>query len=298
MKRVLVHHLEKIVFAGAVALLAGSGWFWVALTKKAVVRVQGESERVALTGAAWAEADFAGSSENSVWERPLEQSAGEGWVYEVFTPPVIHYHAATREFGVTPLPEAAGSEEVPFAWELLAVRRAPYRVQLVGYAGRPDDYVAVFVSAELPHTLLVRPGQPLDKLDLVLTHFDVRKVTGSADDGAIGPVHEIAAFATLHDGRTGKDVVLDGRAPLLTDTLVAVFRMPAGQGGVRELGEGDRLEGEAANYRIERIQRNPPEVVVARTVPGVPLPERIVVRPVMEEGGHEELEGRLARHEP
>lgn len=43
--------------------------------------------------------------------------------------------------------------------------------------------------------------------------------------------------------------------------------------------EGDTFADEGATYRIERIQLDPPEVVMARTAPGLPVPEMRVLRP-------------------
>jgi len=88
----------------------------------------------------------------------------------------------------------------------------------------------------------------------------------------------VAGVATLLDERTGTEVELDSRARKLTNTPMAVMKM-AGRGKPRELHEGDTwAEGEIA-YRIERIQLEPAEVVVARNVPGLLLPELRTMRP-------------------
>lgn len=293
MMRVLIQQLEKVLFAAAVLLLAGTGLFWISAACDALSRVQDEPGQVVLTGPDLAEEVFARPRKHSVWERPSAQSQGEGWIYEVFTPPVIYYHPAARSFAVTPPHYVVGSDDAPFGWELLAVQRAPYRLQLAGYFGRPGDYLAAFVSADLSHTLLARPGQRFEKLDLSLRRFDVRKVSVPTD-GVAGMVYDVVAFATLHDARTGSEVVLDSRSPLLTDTLLAVFQIPGGKGRPQELFEGDSLRDEAANYRIERIHLDPPEVVMTRTVPGVPLPEMRIMRPVEDGAGHMVRESRIA----
>jgi hypothetical protein len=95
----------------------------------------------------------------------------------------------------------------------------------------------------------------------------------------IGPVHDIAALAVLWDEQAQSEVVLDSRQPTLTDTPLAVFQSPDGKGGPRSLHEGDTFTDEEATYRIERIQLDPPEVVVARVTPGVPVPEMRILRP-------------------
>ena len=79
--------------------------------------------------------------------------------------------------------------------------------------------------------------------------------------------------------------MLDSRARKLTDTPLAVFSLPGTAGKSRELREGDTFSDDAATYRIERIQLDPPEVVVARITPGLPMPEIRVLRPAAQLAG-------------
>ena len=43
------------------------------------------------------------------WAPPQPQSRGEDWVFDVFTPPVLYYNPASREFTVTS-PETTNSK--------------------------------------------------------------------------------------------------------------------------------------------------------------------------------------------
>lgn len=214
------------------------------------------------------------------WLKPAAQSAGAGWVFELFTPPEIFYHAAARTFAVVPPPnrgEAAVASR-PFGLELLAVRREPFRLQLAGYVGAPGDYVVAFVSEQTPETLLARAGKRFDQLGLALKSFELRRVNLAPD--ASRPVYDIAAVATLFDERNGAVVTLDSRGPTLTDTPLAVLRRAADANGrSRVLRQGDTFEHDDVTFRIEHIQLDPPEVVVARHVPGVPTPELRVLTP-------------------
>jgi hypothetical protein len=290
----LKHHCEKLLLAAMLgAVAAGGAWAWRQQPRLAVVR--GEPELPGLAGALPAPSVFGQLPEKTVWAKPPAQSQGGGWLYEVFTPPVIYYHAAARTFAVTPPHYApAGTAETVFGLELLAVKRAPYRLQLAGYFGAPGDYLAAFVSSEVPQTLLARAGRRFEELGLTLKSFDVRKVAVETDSP--GPVYDIAALAVLFDEEAGTEVLLDSRSTKLTDTPLAVFQAPDGKGRPRELQEGDTFSEADATYRIERIQLDPPEVVVARTAPGVPVPETRILRPA--DTGTAPLAGKAPRGRP
>lgn len=266
--------LEKAAACAALAALIGAaGWTW---------REQGPLRRLQAGPAA---ADWAGAvympaalpelpADDREWTRPAAQSAGGEWVYELFTPPVIYYQATAHAFTVTPPVDPAEKPRSPFGLELLAVRREPFRLQLVGYVGAPGGYTAAFVSAETTQTLLARPGQRFDQLGLVLKAFELRRVSVGASASDAGPV------ATLHDERSGAEVTLDARGPALTDTPLAVLRVGAGTTAKpRVVRQGDVLRQDDAIFRVERIQLDPPEVVVARQARGQSHPETRVLRP-------------------
>jgi hypothetical protein len=142
----------------------------------------------------------------------------------------------------------------------------------------------------VPQTLLARAGRRFDQLGLTLKSFDVRKVAVESD--APGAVYDIAARALLHDEQTGGEVVLDSRGTKFTDTLLAVFQASDGQGRLRDLHEGDTFSDKDATYRIERIQLDPPEVVVARSTPGLAVPETRILRPSQSAQGGEPQKSR------
>jgi hypothetical protein len=73
-------------------------------------------------------------------------------------------------------------------------------------------------------------------------------------------------------------VTLDSRARKLTDTPLARLKL-ATEKQPRELREGDEFTDATAIYRVERVQLDPPEVVISRQVAGLPLPETKVLRP-------------------
>lgn len=282
MNQALKANYDKILLGFAAAVLSVScGWLWQQQVE--VRRLRAQPVVAQLTGSAYALAGLKPpETQPAVWPKAPDQSAGAGWLYEVFTPPVIYYNALARSFTVTP-PTRPGEVATPFGLELLAVRLEQYRLQLVGYVGGPGDYVAAFTSSATPETLLAHEGRRFENLGLTLKSFEVKKVLVAHDDP--WPVYDIAALAVLTDEKTGRDVVLDNRTRKLTDTPLAVLRLQAGDTKPRELHEGDTFADAGSTYRIERVQLDPPEVVVARSTPGVPVPEMKVLHPAAKAGG-------------
>jgi hypothetical protein len=283
-------HYEKLLVAAAVAAVAaGAAWAWRA--SPGLRAVQAEPTQPALSGTAYASAALRKPAlEAAAWPKPSPQSAGSGWLYEVFTPPVIYYNATARSFAVTPPGAEAPVGAGEFGLKLLAVKFEPYRLQLAGYFGSPDDYLAAFVASGSPETVLARAGRRFEQLGLTLKNFEVKKVVVNHDDP--WPVYDVAGLATLQDERTGEQVVLDSRQPRLTDVPLAVFQPTGGGGRPRELHEGDTFVDGGATYRVERIQIEPAEVVVAKVVPGLPVPDRRVLHPAPEAG--DKVAGRAA----
>ena len=81
------------------------------------------------------------------------------------------------------------------------------------------------------------------------------------------PVCEVAAFAELVEENTGKKVVLDSRNRRFTDTPQAVLSAPSRGSRVRTVHEGESFDEGKSSYRVDHIQIEPPEVVVARFAP-------------------------------
>lgn len=269
---------EKALALLAFALTAGAAaWWWqqqALLHRLHAERVSAEMAGAAYTAAALPELPAAGRA----WGKPATQSSGSGWTYELFTPPVIYYHATAKTFTVTPPLYLAETNNLPFGLELVAVKREPFSLQLVGYVGAPGDYTAAFVSAQSPETLLARSGKRFDQLGLALKSFDIRRIP--LDPRAAQPIYDVAAVATLHDERSGTEVTLDTRGPKLTDTPLAVLRVVAdAKGKPRVLHQGDTFQQDDATFRVEHIQLDPPEVVVAKQTAGLPYPETRVLKP-------------------
>ena len=269
-------HAEKVAFgAGLVGLglaVAGS-----ALQRPTLAVLRPGSAAVELTGEAYVPVPWGPTpSATPTWEAPRAQSAGAGWIYEVFTPPPISFDAAARTFALS-LPDGRAVHPAAFGLELLDVKPEPYRLQLVGYLGRPGDYLGAFFSPLTRETLLARSGRSFAGLGLALRSLEVRKV--ETGDDPTRPVGEIAALAVVQEEETGELVTLDSRTRKFTALPVAVLRLAAGP-SAREVREGEMIEHAGNAYRIERIQLDPPEVAVSRLHPGADRPETRVLTPV------------------
>ncbi|MBI3887397.1 MAG: hypothetical protein HY302_16950 [Opitutae bacterium] len=291
----LKNNYEKLLLGCACALLAaGTTWAWLQQPLLGALRRQAVA--APLSGPPHAPALRRAPEQTAAnWAKPAVQSYGPGWVYEVFTPPVIYYHTVAKTFTVTPPLYFAEGLGPVFGLELLAVKLEAYRLQLVGYFGAPGHYIAAFVSPAVADTFLAREGRRFEGLGLTLKNFTVKKILVEHNDP--WPVYDIAAQAVLHDEQTGREVLLDSRARKLTDTPLAVLRLANGTDKPREFREGDTLADESGSYRVERIQLDPPEVVVARTIPGLPLPETKILRPPEKSAGSPP-EKNIARQSP
>lgn len=276
MTAALRHSPEKAGVALAlVAFATAAGWAGREHAN-ASARLEREPVGIALRGPAY-HAGVVTVQRNTTaqWPKPAAQSGGHSWVYEVFTPPVIYYNPLARTFSVnTPGGDHRGA--LAFGFELVAVELEPYRLQLAGYYGNPDDLVGAFTSRHLAAPLLGRNGRHFPELGLTLRNLEVRKVPVNPDDSV--PAFEIAAIATLLDERSGTEVMLDSRVRKLTDTPLARLRL-ANEKQPRELREGDEFSDAVATYRIEHVQLDPPEVVISRQVAGLPFPETKLLRP-------------------
>jgi hypothetical protein len=274
----LKSNYEKILVSlAAGAVLLSLGWAW---RQQRELRAMDEARdaRPTLAGRTYAPSAWrVATPERPAWGRAPEQSAGSGWLYELFTPPVIYYNTGARSFAVTPPQYPVAEGDANFGSQLVGVKRGLFRLQLVGYFGSPDNYLLAFESPGSPETMLARVGRRFEELGLTLKSFEVKKVPVEHDEP--WPVYDVAGLATLIDERTGAEVVLDTRMRKFTDAALAVFQPAAAGSRPRELREGDSYADEGASYRVERIQLDPAEVIVSRSVPGLPVPETRALRP-------------------
>ncbi len=262
----------KITFAVALLLAVGSMLVFGPIgVFKLTQRVRPE-----ITGGDYGSAERPVARANPMsWSPPRPLKRDSAWTYEVFTPPEIYYDERTRQFSVAlrqELEPVRLSPDSGAGLELLAVRRMPFRLQLVGYIGGEGNYLGTFENDETTETFLGRAGVQLPDLGLRITGFVVRREGVSMPDGQISS--QMVAFATVRDERTGAEITLTDLERRDTNELRAKLRQTANPIEVFEVSEGEVIETGGMRYVIEKLHLTPPSVEVRKETPGAPGIER------------------------
>ncbi|MEO6876053.1 MAG: hypothetical protein ABI222_14645, partial [Opitutaceae bacterium] len=103
------------------------------------------------------------------WSPPGAQKRGPEWIYDVFTPPEINYDESTRQFAVAGPHEATRPVVESAGFELIAVNREPFRLQLIGYVGGEGHFKGAFENRSTREVFLAGPGRAIPMLGLVIT---------------------------------------------------------------------------------------------------------------------------------
>lgn len=250
--------------ADAARLLVEPGWSKFAVTVE-IPRAgpPAEAEESAI------ETPAARETAGRTWLKPPAQSSGPEWVYDLFTPPAIRVETRTRRL-TAHAPEAdrppGPATEGEFELELLAVRPAGFRLQLIGCLGGEADLRGVFVCRQTGETLLGRAGTRFPGLGLSIKSISLKPAVLDGGDGAC--VREQITAALVEDELADEEVELTTRNPILGAEPLGLFasrRMPVLR---RELKAGETMELDGAVYRVARISLDPPQAVVARSAPG------------------------------
>ena len=202
--------------------------------------------------------------ESSTWNRPQSQSRGDDWIFDVFTPPVLYYNPASREFTVTPPELVASNARDPwkaFEIELLEVRQRPYRLQLIGYASQDGDYVASFEYIPTGEVLLARAGKRLAEAGVKVLSFEVKQMEVE-QEGSM-PIFESVGVARLHDYESGEDIYLTNLETKIFSDLEAKVRS-IDNGDVYVVREGSQVELENGFYIIGDLSEDPQEAMVTK----------------------------------
>jgi len=277
MKDIFKRRHDRYLFALSAAAFAGSlVWTWQANREVRQMR----APPVALhpnPGGYRPVAHPEPAATRKPWPEPAAQAAGAGWVYELFTPPIIFYQRQSAAFVVMP-PAGAVEAAPPFDFELAGVERERYRLQLAGYFGQPGGYTAIFANRGTPDPLLIREGNPDAASGFTLKSFSVRRVPPDRVEDVSISVTEVAVVAELFDDRTGSTVLFDSRRPAFTDAFVATIRSTGPDRTLREVRAGEVFSMGMRTYRIDRICLQPAEVTVDRRQTDLSLTESFVLR--------------------
>ena len=201
------------------------------------------------------------------WLPPVAQARGPGWIYEAFTPPEVTYDARKRE--LTAIPSCREMEPHRPEFELVAVRREPFRLQLLGYVGGEGSYRGVFENLRTGGVTLAIPGQVVPELGLVIADFHVTRRSVTLADGTSSG--QWVANAIVRDGFTGQSTALAAGERSFADALSAVV---AGNEDddqpTFELREGEEFRNSDLTYRVERVRLDPPAVELTQRSAGSP----------------------------
>ncbi len=191
------------------------------------------------------------------WLPPVAQARGAGWIYEAFTPPEVTYDARKRE--LTAIPSCRELEARRPEFELVAVRREPFRLQLLGYLGGEGSYRGVFENLRSGEVTLAGPGQVVPELGLVIADFHVTRRSVMLADGTSSD--QWVADAIVRDSFTGQSTALAAGERSFADALSAVV---AGNEDddqpTFELREGEEFRNSDLTYRVEHVRLDPPAV--------------------------------------
>jgi hypothetical protein len=226
------------------------------------------------------------SPESRRWAPAPSQSAGDLWIYDVFTPPKIFYNTQTRQFTVVPPPPPVpvGSEvEAPpppapvFGLQLVTVEQPLFRLQLVGYVGEGDQARGNFLNVETGSVLFGTTGRKFADLNLEVVRFSAERRV--VQQGAGTTLVFVEASAVVRDTETGLETKLDTQTRVPAGTPVAVLRDTEGREHRARSGEVITLGD--STFRVGDLTLDPPSAVVTKQDPALPEPltQTLVIPP-------------------
>jgi hypothetical protein len=209
-----------------------------------------------------------------VWAPPAAQSGGADWVYDVFTPPEIYYDLANKRFTVTP-PSSAGGVvvkpvEPPFGVELVQVKQDAFRLQLVGYTGKPGNYRGTFENAVTGKTILGQAGRKIADLDLTIVSFEVKQNRTEQGTGKT-VIIETEAVAQVSDDKTGEVFNLTNKSRLTKGTPIAYLKAD-GSSELVAYKAGAKFTVGDATFTVNSVTSETNEVVVTKESPSLKEP--------------------------
>jgi len=210
------------------------------------------------------------------WERPPGQSAGEEWIFEVFTPPIIYYHSGTQQFALTP--PSGNLKEEPFGLDLQSVDHELYRLQYAGYLGEEGRYVVEIRDMETQTYFRGKVGARFPEAEFSIKDFVVNAYVVQPQDSKSTPHLERVIQLVIWDERSAKSIVLTqepliGEFPIVVvkDQYGAAHRVRSGEcftsgDAVFTLLDADPAAG-SARFRKDPASGVPSETVLLRQAP-------------------------------
>ncbi len=211
------------------------------------------------------------SLEFPVWQTPQPQSAGDAWVYDIFTPPYIFYNEAADEFVPRP-PGPRDGEVAELEIEFIGFQEEPYRIQLTGYAGRDEDPLITFLDNETGEMILTRRNREVPEVDIEVRSFNVRR---EERNGVVTRVPE----AVIFDRRTGEEVLLLEEETKYLDEPAIVVTTSEDPPRTINARPGEMFDIGEYSYLVEEYTVDPPEIIMIKYSPNRDEPRRATLRP-------------------
>ncbi len=252
---------QRIAWSVLIAGIVGAEYVWMC---GATGRGNGEAAASVETKGLPVELilpDFGQAAEPilAIWDEPERQARGEGWVFDVFTPPDLYRNPATWAWSLTPPPApdlesdaSTSTEESVFAIEVLAIVREPFPVQLVGFGHQEGGgSYGVFENTLSGETLLGRQGETLNGMNYRVERLEVVRMRVGSPELGTYPV--MAAKAVVVETTTGATNEVDSLARTYVGEPWIHYRTRRGP----ESAVAERFvtihEG-GANYRVLAIE--------------------------------------------
>jgi hypothetical protein len=205
------------------------------------------------------------------WNPPSAQSAGREWIFEVFTPPIIFFDPASRQFTLRPPLEPAPAPLFGIAVD--GLERVPYRLRFAGYHGEPGRYHVELREVVAGTFHRGRPGDTFPDLGFTLLRFvaEPRRIADPERPWAT-PYLDTHIEVEVEDERLGRRVLF-GREPLYLPEPAARLRDEVSGETTRRF-VGESWETVAGRFLVETVDPASGRVVIAKFAEAAQLPER------------------------
>lgn len=201
------------------------------------------------------------------WAEAPSQSAGDKWLFEVFTPPQIFYNEETKQFTVIPPVRIEGPVAPPveepkpeFGLKLAKVEQPLFRLQLVGAVNFGPDARGTFSNSITGDIIIATKGRKIPDLKLEIIDFVAERRRTVVPGGSDVVIETITA--TVKDTETGVETRLDARTRLPEGALKAT--LIASDGTERVVRVGQTLTEGEATFQIVDLSLEPQAVTVKK----------------------------------
>lgn len=179
------------------------------------------------------------------WEDPSGQSAGEDWVFDLFTPPIIYYHPGQQRFVLTP-PDGHLKKAL-FGLTLESVSYELYRLQYAGHVGEEARYVVEIRDIETRSYFRGRVGDRFPEAAFSIEDFVVERRVVQPEDSRATPYVETVVQLIIRDECSRKTMTLS-REPIFEEFPMAIVRDP--DGALHRLRVGASISVDGAIFTL------------------------------------------------